>query len=342
MKTNAVKKLLSLLLAPALLFTAIPAVSAAQPENALERQYENGYEFSVMQTEDGPVLTEVYYVGREDEQYGAAFLPETLGGLPVTPDIVNGRTFIYGYGCDAVKVSADNPYFKTVNGALYSKDGKTLVFMPNRDDEPFAVVPDGVEVIAENALWLFGCTILPDSVMEIGNEDGGMTYCVIAANTGTPAEAFALANGVKFVPLDADHSHVWFRGNVLTEATCTGSGLSELVCPCGASMQVETQPKGHIFRWNYDEETGSYTTCCRYCGKSIKEIYGEEIGLVNPDAPSTAECTCVCHRFDDSVPDSLTGGTMLHLLRDFIYRLHIVIWRLTGTHQYCECGERHY
>ena len=340
MKTTN-QKLLSLLLAAVMLLTLPLTVFAADAEPIL--QTENGYKFILEETESGPALRDVVYVGREDEYTDVAFLPETLGGLPVTPEVVTGWTFVYGYGYGggAVKVSANNPYFKTVNGALYSKDGKTLVFLPNRDEEPFATVPEGVEVIGENALWYFGCVILPDSVTEIRNEDGGLTYCVIAANTGTAAEAFALENGCKFVPLNADHSHVYFRGNVLLEATCTESGKTELVCPCGASMEVETEPRGHIFLWNYDFETDTEAWHCRYCGKTPQEIFGENEGD-DPDWSAPEECTCVCHRFDDSVPSSLTGGTVLRLLRDFFYRLQIVIWRITGTHQYCECGARHY
>lgn len=338
MKTTN-QKLLSLLLAAVMLLTLPLTVFAADAELTL--QTENGYQFIIEETEDGPALRDVVYVGREDTYSETAFLPETLGGLPVTPEAVTGWTFVYGHGCGAVKVSASNPYFKTVNGALYSKDGKTLVFLPNRDEEPFATVPEGVEVIGENALWGFGCVILPDSVTEIRNEDGGLTYCVIAANTGTAAEAFALENGCKFVPLNADHSHVYFRGNVLLEATCTERGKTELVCPCGASMEVETQPRGHIFLWNYDFETDTEAWHCQYCGKTPQEIFGEDEGD-DPDWSAPEECTCVCHRIGNTMAGGFTGGTVLNFLRDFIYRLQIVIWRITGTHQYCECGARHY
>ena len=85
------KKLFSLLLAAAMLLTLPLSVFAADAEPAL--QYENGYEFSVIQTENGPVLTEVYYYGRENDPSDVAFLPETLGGLPVTPDVIDGTTF---------------------------------------------------------------------------------------------------------------------------------------------------------------------------------------------------------------------------------------------------------
>ena len=336
------KQLLSLLLALTLLFTAMPAVFAAQPEDALERQYENGYEFSVMQTEDGPVLTEVYYYGRENDSSDVAFLPETLGGLPVTPDVIDGTTFWYGYDWKAVKVSANNPWFKTVNGALYSKDGKILIYMPNPYGDPILTVPDGVEVIGEAALWNTGCAILPDSVTEIKDEYGRLSYLVIAANTGTPAEAIAREHGCKFVPLNADHSHVYFYGTVTQQATCANSGTVELVCPCGAVLPTDIPQRDHRFYGSYDFETESWEYRCEYCGRTFEEIFSEYIEPDDPDAPSRSECTCVCHRIGNTTPGGSTAGTAVSILRDFLYRLRIVFWRIAGTHQYCECGERHY
>lgn len=339
MKTTN-QKLLSLLLAAVMLLTLPLTVFAADAEPIL--QTENGYQFTVEETENGPALRDVVYVGREDEYTDVAFLPETLGGLPVTPDVIDGTTFWYGYDWKAVKVSANNPYFKTVNGALYSKDGKILVYMPNPYNDPILTVPDGVEVIGEAALWNTGCAILPDSVTEIKDENGRLSYLVIAANTGTPAESIAREHGCKFVPLNEDHSHVYFRGNVLLEATCTEGGKAELVCPCGAAMEVETEPRGHIFLWNYDFETDTEAWRCRYCGKTPEEIFGEYEGPDDPDIPTPAVCGCVCHRIGNTMAGGVTGGNVLNFLRDFFYRLQIVIWRLTGTRQYCECGERHY
>ena len=342
MKTN-IQKTVSLLLALALLFTATPAVLAAQPEEDVpELRYENGYQFYIVETEDGQTLTGVVYVGRSNQDSDVAFLPVTLGGLPVTPDAIDGTTFLYGLRCGAVKVSADNPYFRTVNGALYTKDGKTLVWLPNRDNEPILTVPEGVETVGEAALWDCQCAVIPDSVTAIENEYGNLSGLLIAANTGTAAEAFAREYGCKFVPLDGDHSHVWFYGTVTTAATCANSGMVELVCPCSAVMETEIPQCWHMFWGSYDEETDTWTYRCEYCGKTPEEIYGEWEEPDDPDRPTPATCGCVCHKFGNTTPGGSTAGTVLNILRDFLYRLQIVFWRIAGTRQYCECGERHY
>ena len=341
MKTKRTKRL-SLLLAALLLFTLAPYVGATPlPEQDTPPQYENGYQFQILQTEDGPVLTEIYYVGREEERSDVVFLPQTLGGLPVTPDVVDGMTFWYGDNWGAVKVSADNPYFKSVGGALYTKDGKTLVYMPNPYNDPILTVPDGVEAIGEAALWNASCAILPDSVREIEDAYGRISYLVIAANSGTAAEAIAQEHGCKFVPLDAEHSHIYFRGSVLKEATCSEGGVTELVCPCSAAIQAETSVRWHRFRESYNEETDEWEYRCAYCGRTFGEIFGEYIGP-DPEAPSPDECTCVCHKFDDTMPSDLSASGVIRIVRDFFYRLQLVLWRIAGTHKYCECGERHY
>ena len=330
---RSIKTIMALLLAAALLFTAALPALAKTPDY----QYENGYRFYVEQTDDGPVLREVVYWEPEGETSGVVFLPETLGGLPVTPEAVDGTTFMYC--CCAVEVGASNPWFSTVNGALCSKDGKTLVCLPHPEEKSIVTVPEGVEAIGNAAVWGVGCAVIPDSVSVFPEGDDSLRYCVIGANTGTAAEAYANENGCKFVPLDRAHSHVYFRDSVIRAATCAEGGLVELACPCGAAIRTETQPVWHRFSPVYSEETGEEEYRCRYCGRTIGEIYGDPD---EPDKPSPWECDCVCHKIGNTMPGGSTGGTALNFIRDFLYRLRIVFWRITGTNQYCECGERHY
>ena len=195
------KKLLSLFLAVIILFTLLIPASALDEED-LQSHYENGYQFYVTETEDGPVLTDVHYVGRINNNSNMAFLPETLGGLPVTPDVIDGYTFISLGNSQTLRVSADNPYFKTIDGSLFSKDGKTLFYLSNRTCDSIIVVPEGVETIREAAVNNANCVILPDSVNVIENELEFNLSLVIAANTGTTAQTFALENNCKFIPLN--------------------------------------------------------------------------------------------------------------------------------------------
>ena len=58
---------------------------------------------------------------------------------------------MYDSYIDAYEVPEDHPLYKTIDGVLYSKDGKTLLLYPNsREDEHFDV-PAGVECIARHA-----------------------------------------------------------------------------------------------------------------------------------------------------------------------------------------------
>lgn len=58
------------------------------------------------------------------------------------------------YCCDNLKsitVAHDNPVYKSVNGNLYSKDGKVLIQYAPKKEEKFFVIPYGVSVVASGA-----------------------------------------------------------------------------------------------------------------------------------------------------------------------------------------------
>lgn len=65
-------------------------------------------------------------------------------------------------------IDKENPYFCTVDGAIYTKDMKTLLFCPPATTEH--TVPDGVEIIRTKAFYKCGNLTkvsLPDSVKSI-------------------------------------------------------------------------------------------------------------------------------------------------------------------------------
>lgn len=79
-------------------------------------------------------------------------------------------------------VAAGNPYFKTINGVLYSKDGTLLIRCPTEKSGSFRV-PSFVKKIAGSAFY--NCTKLksitmPDSVTTIDD----YTFCNCSALTG--------------------------------------------------------------------------------------------------------------------------------------------------------------
>ncbi|MDO4544060.1 MAG: leucine-rich repeat protein [Clostridia bacterium] len=60
------------------------------------------------------------------------------------------------HNCNALKeitVDGDNPYYKDVDGVLFTKDGKELLFYPNGREAESYTVPEGVEKVTEGAFW---------------------------------------------------------------------------------------------------------------------------------------------------------------------------------------------
>ncbi|MBQ2789888.1 MAG: leucine-rich repeat protein [Thermoguttaceae bacterium] len=85
--------------------------------------------------------------------------------LPTSLQTLGERAFS---GCDAlaqISVSAANPNFRSVDGVLFSGDGKTLYFCPP-DKKGAYVVPDGVETLADEAFR--GCASLKSVALPDG------------------------------------------------------------------------------------------------------------------------------------------------------------------------------
>ena len=93
----------------------------------------------VPETEDGKIVTEISLWS--DDNIKALKIPAT----------VNNVDIIKCLNLEKIEVSEDNPYLCSVDGVIYSKDMKTLVFYPSSKSETAFIVPDTVEVIREGA-----------------------------------------------------------------------------------------------------------------------------------------------------------------------------------------------
>lgn len=62
---------------------------------------------------------------------------------------VEGNGYLFGYLKD-ISITPNNPRFKSIDGIVYTKNGKILTYCP-QNMEGEIVVPDGVEEIAESA-----------------------------------------------------------------------------------------------------------------------------------------------------------------------------------------------
>ena len=70
----------------------------------------------------------------------------------------------------SINVDASNPVYKSIDGNLYTDDGKTLVRYANGKEDSTFTLPDGVKKIGEEAFSYSNLTeiIIPDGVTNIG------------------------------------------------------------------------------------------------------------------------------------------------------------------------------
>ena len=156
-------------------------VLANEPEIIIS---DDGYEYEVL--EDGIAKINAYYGGVAD----IIEIPDELGGYVVTsigdyafwtydgsacvilPDTINSIGINPFYRSNEINfnISPDHPYLAVIDGALFSKPDKRLIYCPN--EEYTYEVPDGTQIIGERAFS--NCerlmeVVLPDSVTKIEN-----------------------------------------------------------------------------------------------------------------------------------------------------------------------------
>lgn len=158
-------------------------------------------------------LTILRYLGKEDTVY----LPKRIGRREVTEVHVGSVLFRRKWGGLSFLADADNAYFSTVDGDLYTKDGRTLLaFSPNGRGREYTVAA-GVKRIGRNAFyggktlesvtlpagvrWIddyafTGCTNLsrlqlPDSLASIG--EGAFARCTDLSHLRLPPHLQSIA-----------------------------------------------------------------------------------------------------------------------------------------------------
>ena len=90
--------------------------------------------------------------------------------IPASVTSISETAFLSTPALSHIQVSSDNEFYKSVNGSLYSKDGKTLVKYATGKTASGFTIPEGVEVIGAYAFtdcYNLTSVTLPDSVKEI-------------------------------------------------------------------------------------------------------------------------------------------------------------------------------
>ena len=189
---------------------------------------------------------------------------------------MTGRAFGSNSAVTEISVSSSNPFFKTANVALFSKDGKTLVKYFSEDTETSYSIPDGVATVGEYAFYnsknLTEITI-PSSVTTIGY--GAFEYCANIKNVFIPITvttisryAFNSANTVVFCAVGSKPDgwqYDWcgsckvFFG--VLDSGVTSNGLSWLLTADGVEI------------WAYSGSASSVEIPATINGSPVVSIY---------------------------------------------------------------------
>lgn len=109
------------------------------------------------------------YLG--DGVFHSCYMLSEVSPIPASVNYIGKDLFFSAINLKQIKVDADNPNYKDVDGVLFTKDGTTLLQYPNLRSEETYVVPDGVTKIEDNAFYFCGGLkgiTFPESLKTIG------------------------------------------------------------------------------------------------------------------------------------------------------------------------------
>lgn len=132
-------------------------------------------------------------------------IPAKFGWKPVTKVCFVAD---FSWLTQEFSVAAKNPYFKTIDGVLFDKDGATLIAYPPGTKRTEYVVPNGVKTIGEGAFYRKGLKALKSFLVSANHPhfktvDGvlfskdGAT--LISYPPGKDATEYVVPNGVKTI-----------------------------------------------------------------------------------------------------------------------------------------------
>lgn len=101
--------------------------------------------------------------------------------LPASMETVAPSAFGCCFFLETIELDGNNMFFQSIDGVLFSKDGKKLLAFPAGRMEENYVVPEGVEVIGENAFQnscVYQIT-MPSTLKEIEDDAFWFSYSTV-------------------------------------------------------------------------------------------------------------------------------------------------------------------
>lgn len=132
-----------------------------------------------------------------DGVFGFARELEEVSELPASLAVLDGNPFLGNFKLKSIKVSEDNPNFKSVEGVLYNKKGNKLISYPYGRALEY-VIPEGVDTIGRDVFNTFQeleQITFPSTLKAVLSS--AFTYCTGLVNTND------LPEGLEFVGSNA-------------------------------------------------------------------------------------------------------------------------------------------
>lgn len=118
-----------------------------------------------------------------------------LRGVTVAESVTSiGKNAFYGKKLHTIEVHENNPAYQSIDGNLYTKDGKTLIQYAIGKEGTSFTVPEGVTAISDNAFLnadVLTTVTIPDSVTSIGKN--AFRHCSLLTDIRLPSSLTAIS-----------------------------------------------------------------------------------------------------------------------------------------------------
>lgn len=232
----------------------------------------------------------------------AAIDPWANSGVTINSHITNfdigyhlGTPYFehYDYLLGYVNASPDNPVYSSIDGILYTKDYKQLLYFFNnwdRDRNRLHIVPIGLESIAEGGIPVYehsgGTLILPKPITEYCSSKVGCRVEV-----GDPDFPFIQGDTIRALYSDTGqcfdlHRYSTANVNINIPATLTDHGITHPIKTIG---KYSLYLKGHIY--DYTDQYGKfYDFKLDYTGPtSSREVFRPFVNAQTAIIPENVE-----------------------------------------------------
>ena len=189
--------------------------------------------------------------------------------FPESVTSIGSEAFDYCRFLESIEVAEGNEYYKSLNGILYTKDGKTLIRCAEGKTDTAFTVPEGVEVIGDYAFYCSNIISisLPDTVTSIG--DCAFAACLALTSISLPDGVTSIGEGAfamceKLASIEVAQGNEHFKslnGNLYTK-----DGKTLIKYAAGKTDTSFTVPDGVEIIGN-----GAFHSCIKLTSISIPD-----------------------------------------------------------------------